>query len=316
MAFRSTSTLIAASAVLSLPACLAAPRTCPDTRITKFRSGPLIGLADNQPQTLADRRFQKSGIKRMRVLVPFDALANGGSRRRSSTRGSTPRSSRASSRSSSFYRSDRGNRRIPTSRATGATSACFRLRYPWVKLFSTWNEANFADAQPTGGTPSGPLSSTGPCARSARSGRCTVLAADFRSDGSKKSAKWLKTFKRHMGGGPHRWGLVSHPDITRQSTRQTRWFLSNTRGPVWATEAGAVNFFGRGVKPSISRQTKSMRFLMGKYPRVSRRLQRMYIYHWRAARGNRLWDSGLQSVSGKRRPAYYVFFRAIGKRAP
>ena len=76
-----------------------------------------------------------------------------------------------------------------------------------------------------------------------------------------------------------------------------------------------MNFFGRGVKPSISRQTQSMRFLMGKYPRVSRRLQRMYIYHWRAARGNRLWDSGLQSVSGKRRPAYYVFFRAIGKRA-
>ena len=184
----------------------------------------------------------------------------------------------------SFYRSDRGKRRIPSVASFRSHFRRFRLRYPWVKLFSTWNEANFADAQPTGRYPKRTAQFYRTLRKECAVGRCTVLAADFRSDGSKKSAKWLKTFKRHMGGGTHRWGLVSHPDITRRSTKQTRWFLKNTRGPVWATEAGAVNFFGRGVKPSISRQTKSMRFLMGKYPRVSRRLQRMYIYHWRAGK--------------------------------
>ncbi len=311
MAFRST---LAVLAVLSLPS--QAGAAVPDTKITKFRSGPLIGLADNQPQTLADRRFQKSGIKRMRVLVPYDAMANGGFRRAYLDAWFTAAKFQGIEPLVSFYRSDRGKRRIPSVTSFRRHFRLFRLRYPWVKLFSTWNEANFADAQPTGRYPKRTAQFYRTLRKECAVGRCTVLAADFRSDGSKASAKWLKTFKRHMGGGPHRWGLVSHPDITRRSTRQTRWFLKNTRGPVWATEAGAVNFFGRGVKPSISRQTQSMRFLMGKYPRVSRRLQRMYIYHWRAARGNRLWDSGLQSVSGKRRPAYYVFFRAIGKRAP
>jgi hypothetical protein len=42
----------------------------------------------------------------------------------------------------------------------------------------------------------------------------------------------------------------------------------------------------------------------------------MYVYHWRAARGDNLWDSGLLSADGRRRPAYYVFFRGIGRRAP
>jgi hypothetical protein len=59
-----------------------------------------------------------------------------------------------------------------------------------------------------------------------------------------------------------------------------------------------------------------MRYMMSRYPRVSRRIKRMYIYHWRAARGDRLWDSGLLSISGKRRPAYRIVFRALGQRAP
>ena len=118
-----------------------------------------------------------------------------------------------------------------------------------------------------------------------------------------------------MGPGPHTWGLVSHPDINRLSTKRTREFLRNTRGNVWAVEVGAVNFFGRGFRPNIKRQTKAMRFMMTRYPRVSRRLKRMYVYHWRAAKGDRLWDSGLLSVAGKRRPAYFIFFKALGKKA-
>ena len=55
---------------------------------------------------------------------------------------------------------------------------------------------------------------------------------------------------------------------------------------------------------------------MNRYPRVSRRLKRMYVYHWRAAKGNRLWDSGLLSASGTRRPAYFIFFKALGRPAP
>src|SRR3712207_8686579 len=69
---------------------------------------------------------------------------------------------------------------------------------------------------------------------------------------------------------PPRSTLFPYTTLFRSTTR-TRWFLANTRGPVWITEIGAVNFFGRGFRPNIARQTKAMRYMMTRYPRVSRR---------------------------------------------
>ena len=180
-----------------------------------------------------------------------------------------------------------------------------------MRLFSTWNEANFA-AQPTGRDPA----RTARFYRVARKeceGECTVLTADFRADGGAESASWLAEFRRGLGPGPHTWGLVSYPDVNRETDVRTRAFLRDTKGPVWVTEVGAINFFGRGLPPSISRQTRAMRYLVGEYPRVSSRLERMYVYHWQAGTGDTLFDSGLLSADGVPRPAYTVFTSAIRK---
>jgi hypothetical protein len=288
----------------------------PSTHITGLRGGPLIGLSDNRPETMIDRRFLKSGIKRIRVLVPFDDVARGGSRRGVQDQWFTTARMYGIEPMVSFYRSYRSRKLLPSPAQYRYHFRRFRQRYPWVRHFSTWNEANFPAAQPTGNNPRRTAQFYKLARRECSRGRCTVLTADFRADGSSHSAWWLRSFKRHIGRGPHRWGLVSHPDVNRFSTARTRWFLGQTRGPVWVTEIGAVNFFGRGFRPSISRQTKAMRYMMSRYPRVSRRIDRMYVYHWRAARRDRLWDSALLSADGKRRPAYFIFFRAIGKRAP
>lgn len=276
---------------------------------------PTIGMSDNVTATLLDKRFQATGIKRVRKLVPYDDIVNGGRRRRALDSWFAYAKLRGIEPLVSFYRSYRGKKRLPTVAGYRRHFRAFRKRYPWVKHFSTFNEANFPNAQPTGNYPKRTAQFYRVARRECSGGRCMVLTADFRADGSKHSAWWLQIFKRHMGPGPHTWGLVSHPDVNRFTTSRTRWFLRHTRGNVWAVEVGAVNFFGRGLRPSISRQTRAMRFLMGPYPRVSRRLKRMYVYHWRAAKGNRLWDSGLLSASGKRRPAYFIFFKALGRKA-
>lgn len=277
---------------------------------------PTIALSDNVTATLLDKRFQATGIKRVRKLVPYDDVANRGRRLRELDAWFATAKAQDIEPLVSFYRSYRGKKRLPTVAGFRRHFRAFRKRYPWVKHFSTFNEANFPNAQPTGNYPKRTAQFYRVARRECSGGRCIVLAADFRADGSAHSAWWLQIFKRHMGPGPHTWGLVSHPDVNRFSTERTRWFLRHTRGNVWAVEVGAVNFFGRGFRPNIKRQTKAMRFLMYRYPRVSRRLKRMYVYHWRAARRNRLWDSALLSSSGKRRPAYFIFFKALGKRAP
>jgi hypothetical protein len=291
--------------------------TVPDTRFaTLGGEGPLIGLADNRPETLVDPRFRATGIKRVRVLVPYDDVAGGGERR--AFHDAWFKFARASGIEPlvSFYRSYRSKDLLPTPEEFRHHFRLFRARYPWVRLFSTWNEANFTSVQPTARDP----------ARTARfyrvlrdecsRGRCTVLAADFLANGREDSARWLREFKRHIGPGPHRWGLVAHPDVNRFSTERTRWFLDQVEGPVWVTEVGALLFFGRGFPPSLTRQTKAMHYLVTRYPRVSDRIERMYVYHWRAAPGNLVFDSALLSIDGGPRPAYFEFFRALGKPAP
>ena len=295
---------------------VAAPASVPSIRIAGMRGSPLIGLGDNRPETMLDPRFQRSGIKRVRVLVPYDDILYGGRRLRYLDAWFNTARGHGIEPLVSFYRSSRSKKRLPSVSTYRRVFRLLRKRYPWVRYFSTWDEANFPAAQPTGRAPKRTAQFYRVARRECSGGRCTVITIGFRAEGSKHSARWLKEFKRHMGRGPHIWGLVSHPDVNRFQTSYTKQFLRATRGPVWVTEIGAVNFFGRGLRPSISRQTRAMRYLMTRYPRVSRRIKRMYVYHWRAARGDRLWDSGLLSVSGKRRPAYGVFFRALGKRAP
>lgn len=292
----------------------ARPPAAGDVRLTGFRGGgPLVGLADNTPEALRDRRFGSTGIKQVRVAVPYDDVARGGRYRATQDEWFAAARKAGVQPLVSFYRSSRGTRILPSEAEFRRHVGLFRQRYPWVRLFSTWNEANFR-AQPTSRDP----------ARTARfyrilrdecsGGRCTVVTCDFRPDGTAMSARWLETFKRGIGPGRHIWGLAPYVDVNRRSTKLTLDFLARTSGPVWATEVGALNFFGKGVRPDVRRQDRVMAFLLGDYVRVSPRLQRIYVYHWRAAAGNQLFDSALLDVAGRPRPAYYRFLRAIGPR--
>lgn len=288
-----------------------------DTRLAALHGGgPLIGLADNRPETLVDPRFRASGIKRVRVLVPYDDIARGGERREFHDGWFKLARATGIEPLVSFYRSYRSNDLLPSVEEFRRDFRLFRTRYPWVRLFSTWNEANFTGVQPTARDPERTARFYRVLRDECSRGRCTVLAADFLANGRADSARWLREFKRHIGPGPHRWGLVAHPDVNRLSSARTRWFLSQVDGPVWVNEVGALLFFGRGFPPSITRQTAAMKYLLDRYPRVSDRIERMYVYHWRAAPGNLLFDSALLNVDGTPRPAYYEFFRALGRQAP
>ena len=67
---------------------------------------------------------------------------------------------------------------------------------------------------------------------------------------------------------------------------------------MWVNEVGAINFFGQGFAPDIQRQSRVMAYLLSTYAQVSPRIERIYVYHWRAAPGDDLFDSGLLDVQG------------------
>jgi len=282
---------------------------------------PAFGLADQDLATLSDPRFQKSGLKRLRTAVSYDQVRKGG--KLLARQDAFLRQARAQKIDVlvSFYRTSSCSarcaaKRLPTVSGFRSDFRRFRKRYPWIKKFSTWNEQNYPLAQPTGRNPKRTgqfyLMLRKECRR-----KCTVLTGDFRANGSKFDAKWLKTFKKTIGGGAHKWGLIAYPDVNKFQTKFTRKFLKDTkRGSVYVTEVGPINVFGRFYRPSLARQNRAMKYTMTKYPRVSRRIKSMYIYHWCAARTSRAFDSALISTSGKPRPAYYTFFKYLGRKAP
>jgi hypothetical protein len=283
---------------------------------------PEVGLADNTIGALQDARFQESGIKRVRILVPYDVVARGGSKLAELDQYMNTAEAQGIEVMVSWYRTYAcgekcAKKRLPSVKAYRSYVSQFMNRYPNVRIYSTWNEINFPAAQPTGNNPKRAAAFYNTLRKLCRGGRCTALTGDFRANGSKFSAKWLKTFKKGIPKGRHIWGIVPHPEINAFHTRFTKQFLKDTKGDLWAVEAGAVNFFVTQLKPSISRQTRAMKFMMDRYQYVSPRLKRMYVYHWQASKTDfYTWDSGLLDPQGTPRPAYYEFFKGIGRLAP
>ena len=119
---------------------------------------PAIGLADQSVSTLSDPRFQKSGLKRLRVAVPYDQIRKGGPALARQDEYFRLAKQRRLSVLVSFYRTEsfspkRAARLLPSVSGFRSDFRRFRARYPHIKKFSTWNEMNFPLAQPTGRNP-------------------------------------------------------------------------------------------------------------------------------------------------------------------
>ena len=259
---------------------------------------PSIGLADQTPETLKDPRFQKSGVKRYRIAVSHDQIRKG--------KAGSPKSNarRLLNRQDEFFRLAKQQRldvmvsfyrtsSVPAKRAARSLPSVaqfrrdfrdFRKRYPQIRKFSTWNEINFKVAQPTGGNPKRAGQFYKMLRKECRGGKCSVLTGDFRPDGSRHDVQWQRTFLKEIGRGPHEWGLIPYLDTNRFTTKLTKRFLKDTgRGNVYVTEVGPINVFPfGGFRKNLSRQNKAMRYALVNFPRVSRRIKSMYIYHWRS----------------------------------
>jgi hypothetical protein len=62
-----------------------------------------------------------------------------------------------------------------------------------------------------------------------------------------------------------------------------------------------VRFAGRGP----AHAARATRFLFTRVTRLSRRITRVYVYHWNATARDHSWDSGLVGPAGER-PALSV----------
>jgi hypothetical protein len=290
--------LCAAVAALALLAVPAAARAA---------SPLVVGIGEQKPGIFASRPWYQLGTPDVRYIVGWDAL--GVKWQRDETDAYTAAAQNAGARvllGFGHARSPRLSRRkaLPTPKRFRKEFLRFRKRYPFIKNYLTWNEAN-QRGQPTWNHP-------------AVAGRyydilrdncpgCTIVGPSVLD--TLAMPGWVKKVERAARHRIGIWALNNYIDANRFRTSGTRSLLRATKAKIWFTETGGLVRRDNGSRiefaESRTHAAKATRWVF-KLARLSPRVRRVYIYQWSAPDRRATWDSALMDRSGRPRPAYRV----------
>jgi hypothetical protein len=269
----------------------------------------VVGIGDQKPDMFSDPLFTELGVSHARLAVSWDAMNNSWERDEIDAWMDAARAEGVQPLVGFWHA--RGDRRrvLPTPSRFKYEFRQFRARYPWVTTFATWNEANHC-GEPTCHRPQ--LVAAYYRAMKRECPKCTVLAAEVLD--MPNMGRWVEAFQKHLGFRPKFWGLHNYIDANRLRTSGTRTLLRHTRGQIWFTETGGIvqrlNRTKVGFPESPAHAAIATRWVFDKLVPLSRRITRVYLYHWNAIRGDN-WDSALVDPRGRARPALGVLQREL-----
>ncbi len=206
----------------------------------------------------------------------------------------------------SFQGFDR--RRIPSVRAYKRAAKAAMRRWPRIRDWQAWNEANHASQPATYRHPARAARYAKALER-IRCRRCTILPITMVVGMSPTNRRWIARFLKVYGKTPRIWALHTYADTNRLTSSRLRSFVRRyRRGRIWITEAGGWARYDRGWRYSLKRQRRVARFTFRQALEFRSRVDRLYWWEWRGQRHPRRahWDSGLVDHRGKPRPAYYA----------
>ena len=260
-----------------------------------------------------DPRFALSGVSHARVTVGWDALSSPWQTEELDTWLNAARAANVAPLVS-FGHSRTDRRSLPTPERFLFEFRRFRARYPWVKEYATWNEANHC-GEPTCHRPALVAAFYRNMRRECPD--CRILAAEVLD--MPNMTTWVRAFRRAAGEEPRYWGLHNYIDANRRRTTGTRRMLKAVKGQVWFTETGGIvsrrNRHKVTFPESAKHAASATRFLFSKLVPLSRRVTRVYIYHWNTDGLPSTWDSALIGPTGRPRPAFGVVEHVLHEQA-
>ena len=305
--------VVAALAVTAGPA---AARPAAESARVGWR-GPIVGIGEQKPSMFASRAWRRLGLAHARYTAPWDALEDPYQRQLLDTWMAAAREGhvRVLLGFAHSLRSERMARVLPKPRRFARAFVGFRKRYPWVRDWVVWNEANHPGA----------LTAKRPRRAAqffdavvSRCPGCNVVAADVLDTPSMVS--WVTRFRRSARHRPRIWGLHNYGDANGLKVKSTPRLLALTQGRIWFTETGGlvVRRLYKG-----KRVLRTFRYSLGHAARstahalalscLSRRITRVYLYHWQPPPKVTNWDSGLVDRRGRPRPAYDAVRRWLAR---
>ncbi|HEX8122261.1 MAG TPA: hypothetical protein VF549_13450 [Solirubrobacteraceae bacterium] len=272
-----------------------------------------VGLSDQTSDAWQDGRLRALGLRHARLVVPWNAAITEPDR----VAGWLAASAAAGFEPHVAFEHGRDTRCpaspcvYPTRAAYARAVRAFAARFPQVRTYTTWNEANHR-SQPVAALP-GAVAGYYEELVAACPG-CTVVAADVLDSGA--YVRWLQRFRAATGLRPRLWGLHNYADVTYGRTTGTDRVLAAVPGRLWIEETGGiVAIRGSALTTDEGRAARSIArafALAAARPRITR----MYVYHWRASASSRL-DAGLVRADGTARPSLVTLAAQLGaQRAP
>lgn len=272
-----------------------------------LRPSLTVGIGDQKPGMFADPLFGELGVRDARIVVPWDVRTIDWQAQDVDAWMRAAR--RARSRVLVTFSNSRGEGRrrvLPTPERFKYEFQRFRERYPWATTFAVWNEPNHC-GQPTCTRPA----LVAAYYRKLRQAcpRCTILPAELLD--MPNMIRWTRQLRRALRVEPKIWGLHNYVDANRMSTARTRSLLRAVKGDVWLTETGGLVARRNRRKETVGftegtqHAARVTRFVLDRLAGTSRRISRVYLYHWDTISPQDSWDSALIGPRGPR-PAFTV----------
>ena len=269
-----------------------------------------VGIGEQNSAFFLDKRWQDLDAPYVRYVVAWDTLrVNGWEKNFLDEYVTRAREADAELLISFAHSRQRGRQlKAPTRLQFIREFRKFRARYPDIKTFQTWNEANHG-TQPIWNKPGLAASYYNSMRRTCP--ECLITAPAVLD--APNMTWYIQNFKRKARYRVKVWAIHNHIDANRHRTSGTREMLRITRrGQLWFTETGGiVNRWVDGRRRSQYNQRNAVRAIKNvfKLAKINpRRITRIYLYHWMAPKQRRpRWDSGLVGRRGETRPSLRTF---------
>lgn len=270
----------------------------------------VFGLADQNAGAYADARLRALGLRYARLVVPYDA-ATSEPELVANWLAATAAAGMAPHVAFEHLTTDRcpGSPCVVPSRATYAAAVRrFVARFPQVRTYTTWNEANH-ESQPVASHPEAVAGYYEELRAACAS--CTIVAGDVLDSGT--YVRWLQRFQAATSSNPQLWGLHNYGDVTYGTTEGTDAVLRAVPGSLWIEETGGIVVLRNGTRETLHYdETRAAQAIDRAFAIVASRprIARMYIYHWRSGPASR-FDAGLVRPDGSLRPSYAAVVRGL-----
>lgn len=272
-------------------------------------AAPRVGIGEQKPGMFEDPRWQRLGVRDVRYITPWDTLRDERQLEKLDTwmEGARAAGARVLLGFDRSLRSRRLRQTLPTVRQFAREFRRLRARYPDVRDWITWNEANHP-LQPTATRPGRVARFHATMVRSCR--ECRIVGADVLDIGSMTS--WVRRFAISAPETPRIWGLHNYGDTNQLKSTGTQTLLRIARrGQIWFTEAGGLVVRREYAGSTVKREFRYSKRHAARATRhvfrlacLSPRIRRAYLYHWQAPLTVTNWDSAFLGPHGGVRPAY------------